>query len=329
MKKIFIITLLVFVSNFVFSQGFGNKLKEKVLNTLENKTEQKVEEKTSKTYDKADQKVEDAVKGGDDKSSTKSTEPKGNSNNNSQEPKSEEDVYNMLNQMLGGSSISFEEQDLSDVQPSKFIGSFKMNFETSKGGKPVKDESGEMEFFVDKFQVAIITTVTDEGETRMILDRKTAQMTMLTTDKKGKKTGIKMKMLKVVLQDDGLGNDDSDAKITITNEKKTIEGLSCTKVIVEDDEHYTVAWVTDEKNISLYEIFNYLSISSRENKSSKQDKYSNINGLALEAATQNKNSGETTLVKVTNLKKGSVDSKAFETSGYELMDMSQMMNFGK
>lgn len=322
MKNLFGIILLVFLSSHISAQGFGSKLKDKVLNTLENKTEQKVEEKINSTYDKTDQSVEDAVKGSGNKNSNKSQ------NSNYQEPQSEEDIYNMLNEMMGGSSVSFEEEDLSNVQPSKFIGSIKMNFETTQNGKVLKDESGDIHFFIDKFKVAFIPQFQETEESKIILDRQTAKMTILTTDKKGKKTGIAMKMPKINISD--VEDFEDNSKVTVTNEKKTILGQSCTKIIVDDDDYYTVGWVTDDKDISMVELFNFMNVQTQQGKNnSKNDKYAGVSGITMEAATRDKKSGETTLVKVTEYKKGSVDSKAFSTSGYEVIDMSQMMNFGK
>lgn len=244
-------------------------------------------------------------------------------------PKSEQDVYDMLNQFMGGSSVKIEEQDLGIVEPSKFTGSFTMAFETTKADKPIKDGSVTMEFHIDKFQIALIPEKTLEGESRIIMDRKTGQMTMLTIDKKGKKTGIRMKLPKITIEDDGVSENKNNTKVTITNEKKTIEGLSCTKVIIEDEEYKTEAWVTEEKDISLIDIFNYIDISSQKQKGTRQDAYSELSGLAMEATTHNKKNGETTLVNIKNLKKGVVDSKVFGSDGYQLIDMSQMMNFGK
>lgn len=327
MKNLLVIALILLISENSNAQGFGNKLKEKFINTLENKTEQKVEDKTNRAYDGADKKVEDSFKNENkgENNSSKSSTSKGNSSQ-----QSDEDVQKMLDQMLNGSSgVTFEEQDLSNVQPSKFIGSFTMTFETVKNGAPVKNGAGEMQYFIDAYQLALIPTTTEGETSRIIMDRKTGQMTMLTTDKKGKKSGIKMKMPKIVIGEELQEEiDNQNVKITVTNEKKTIEGFTCTKVLMDGDDYNTVAWVTNEKNISLYDIFNFLSISKKDNNS-KNDQYAGLSGLALEAISRDKKTGEIVTTKVKNLKVGSVSSSAFSTAGFEVMDMSNLMNFSK
>lgn len=248
---------------------------------------------------------------------------------NFQMPKSEQDVMNLMQQFMGSNGIKFEEQDLGVVVPSKFVGSFNMEFTTSSGGKSLKEESGKMRMNIDQFKVAIIPEFTEEGQSRIILDRQTGQMTMLTTDKKGKKTGIRMKMPKIVVESEVVESKSSEPKITITNEKKMIEGYSCTKVIIEDTDYRTEAWVSEDKNLSLFEIFSFIDISNQQKSGSKQDIYAGLTGLAMESTTVSKKRDETTVVKITNLNKGNLDSGVFSTDGYQVVDMANMMDFGR
>ncbi|MCP9234777.1 DUF4412 domain-containing protein [Lewinella sp. JB7] len=177
----------------------------------------------------------------------------------------------------------------------------------------------------DRF--ALIST--DDGEgvvSQMIYNTEDRKTTMVTTDKKGRKQGFRMRMPK-------LGNviaattDEMAEYITIsrTGERKTIDGYDCEKIIVTDNKHNTTteSWVTQDVDLTYADVFGGLSNLSGVGK--QQFKTPGgapavLEGMPIRSTTTD---GKTTTeMYITDIRLGDdLDRSLFDTGGVEIQEM--------
>lgn len=145
---------------------------------------------------------------------------------------------------------------------------------------------------------------------KMYMDGAKKEMYMLT--EKDKKIAMRIKT------DDATKNDSkSKPKITVTKETKDILGYQCTKVIIENDNKNTIAWMSKDLNLD----FSKLGIGSKKGGDSEVlSKY----GFPLEL--ESKDEKGTVIMKTTKIQKTTIDSNVFpDLSQYEVQDMPLMM----
>lgn len=203
------------------------------------------------------------------------------------------------------------------------VATFTMEFQEFKKGKPSKNGFMKVTYYLNGDQIAFKPDLEGQQNTIMIFDSKTKTMTTLI-DQDGEKSGVKMKMPKVKIDDDG--DDDLDFKVTPTNETKTILGYDCKKYLIESKDFSGHAWITDEVDLELEKAFTFMD--TQKKSKNNVPKFGDIEGFPLETSTTNKKKDESYEMKVTDLKLGSVDEAVFNTSGYNITDMSNFMNMG-
>lgn len=234
-------------------------------------------------------------------------------------------------------TVTIQESTSADAVPNTFLGSFKMNIQTTdaKG----KTENTSVQYHFSKWKTAMEPQVEgSEGEQmKMIMDLELRKMIMLTMDKKGEKTGIIMKMPKITFSGDSLeGKTEQIIEGTTykkTGEKRTIEGYLCEKWIITNEEGTSVAWITDEVDFNLSNAFGFLGASANTpgSKGKSQKGYEMMKGFSLET-THTSKKGEVSVITVTNIRIGDVGEVPFSTEGYELQDLSSfgsMFNSGQ
>ncbi len=283
-----------------------DRLKRRTQNNAEHKVNSRVDNKIDRTMDKGFDAVEGIFKKKNKDNAQGGTDANGNP--------------------LENLDFSIEE-DNSAAQPNEFIGSFTMEVTTYKNGQPDKNSPATVSYAFDEWQSAMaINDNKGDGNTRIIFDLREKKQTMLTQDKKGKKTGVKMKMMKMKVRDND--NNIPDPKVTRTNETKQILGHTCRKYLVEDDENNTTAWVAEDIDISFEQMFQNLDFKSGGKGVSEMRKQYNMKGFPLESETVSKKKNEKSVAKFTELKIGTVDKSAFSTAGYEVTEMPDVFGGG-
>lgn len=123
--------------------------------------------------------------------------------------------------------------------------------------------------------------------------------------------------MRLKLDENNKKDDKKQPKITVTKETKDILGYKCTKVIIEDEQKVTNAWVTKELNLD----FSKLAGGGRKgNNNAVLAKY----GFPLELdGTDEK--GSKIVMKATKIEKTTINDSVFpDLSQYQVQDMPSM-----
>jgi hypothetical protein len=118
---------------------------------------------------------------------------------------------------------------------------------TSKG-----DVGIDAEFMLKGDKVK--TTMTQDGkEVVMITDKSTGDMYMLS-EEKGQKTATKMNISDIPAHMISTAKISDDMVVTVTNERKKVNGYDCVKVIGKSSTTESEAWVTEEIKLEFADI---------------------------------------------------------------------------
>lgn len=221
------------------------------------------------------------------------------------------------------------EADDTPFTPNTFIGSFRMVVHTYTKGKEDKDSPMELSFWssADKtLMQASDPQAKSGGDVKMLTDHKGKWTYMLVTDERGSKTGMKMPKQKITVLDDDEDEGDG-AKINVTSETRMIEGHSCTKVIVTDEDGVTTAWVAQDLGVSFADLFG--AQMNQGNMRGKKPTPEGFDGFPLEFETVSHDGKERSKGSIHDLQIGKVDGSVFSTDGYEIMELPIGMPMGE
>mgnify|MGYP000497863344 CR=1 FL=1 len=197
--------------------------------------------------------------------------------------------------------------------------------ETKKNGKVVKN-TVSMAVTEDRFA---IVTKDIEGKgtgSQMIFNTEDGKTTMVTTDKNGVKTGIRMKMPGTGRAIHKTVEDMADRfNFTQTGERKTIDGYNCEKIMVEDTKRGTTteSWITQDLKLSSADIFS--GIRSAFGGKAQMGKGSMMNqpveGFPILSTTVEK--GKTYVTKFRNIRVGTdkYDRSLMDISGVRIQSL--------
>lgn len=308
---------------------WGNKLKNKVLDKLEQKADEKIDKTINsavdKPVDKTEEKVKESVKtSGDDSDASDRQPPSGHEGMS-------EDQMNQMMQMFGGGNVSIEDYpDISEIEPSRFKGSFDMVFETTKNGK--KKEEGQVSWYVRSYDVAMLPDAEANGQKqdmRMIIQRQKGIMIILTGNG-GDKTGMimELKTMSVDLSDTEFEDDIENMTVDVQKSNtRTINGYKCYKVLAENDEFKSEAWVTEQLPLDFQQLLGFMNVQTK-GSNPYEEKFGQIRGMVIESTSTDKKNGEVTFMQMKNIQVGNPPDKFFSIDGYNLMKLPDFGGFG-
>lgn len=224
------------------------------------------------------------------------------------------DVNKMMQQHMGGGAKVGN--DDSPFVPNEFIGSFRMEMHMFDGTTEQKNSPTNMRYWSaeDKTMNKMEMPDSKGKDMRMMTDLKGKWQYTLMTDEKGKKTAMKSKKKKVSLGEEGKAN---DAEITETAETKTIEGHTCTKTIVKNDDGTWTGWVAKDIKAP----FGDMARSVGHRGDDKMMKSYKGMGFPLEFEWVDAKGGNRMVCYVKELSVGPVDAGVFSLDGYEVTEM--------
>ncbi len=161
-------------------------------------------------------------------------------------------------------------------------------------------------------------------EVRMLFDLKNKHTYTLMTDKKGQRSGIKMKSMRVTVQDDAAPATADDTKVERTNETKTIEGHTCRKYTYSSADGHGEAWIAEDVQFNAFEALGRML-------GGKADAWQKApyQGMVMESIWNDKSGKERVEVRTKDLVIGKVDPSLFSTAGYDVQDLSGLPLFGQ
>lgn len=227
-----------------------------------------------------------------------------------------------LMQIAGQQNITIEE-DKTPFKPLGFTGSYRWEIHSYTDGAAQKDSPMHMVMAFDDAHMVMIPQAKGKEETRMVFDLKNKHTYTLMTDSKGKRSGIKMKSMRVNVQDDGPTPAD-DHKVERTNETKTIEGRTCRKYIYRNADGHGEAWIAEDVKFNAFEAMGHM-VGGRTDSWQKAP----YEGMVMESIWHDKNGRDRVEMHTRALVVGKVDATLFSTAGYDVQDMTALPLFGR
>lgn len=222
----------------------------------------------------------------------------------------------------GTISANGASDDDADFDPSEvFIGSVDMSMSSNKEGD--NKELPTMTYYSNGEKLAIKMQMGAEvgKQMNMIFDPKAKTITMLEANSKQAMVTKIPDMTDFMDKDSAI---DEDVKIDKTGETKEIEGFKCRKYVVTSKDGVYEFWITKDIKGSLAGLM--ADMSGGDKKSNPFGvQMKKMKGFILEGKLKITGEPEEITMKFSNIKQGQPDAKLFSTEGYQIQDMSQMM----
>jgi hypothetical protein len=148
---------------------------------------------------------------------------------------------------------------------------------------------------------------------RMMTDLKNKWQYMLMTDKEGKKTAMKTRKQKISMDE----KKTADPNVMKTSETKTIEGHTCTKVIVKSQDGVWTGWVAEDVKAP----FEDMARNLKQGNERLAERMGKMTGFPLEFEWVSADGKDKTVTYIRDLQYGKVDASVFSLDGYEVTEM--------
>ncbi len=294
---------------------------ERATNRAKNRAE-------NRANSRVDQKIDQAVDDAFNSIFKKKAKPAAETNNGAQastdstQASADQATANVLGSIMGGNSGPWEPY----TNPYTFSLTMSMK-EVKKNGK---EENTTMDMAVTTNRFGIRAKDSESKEvSRMILNTEDGKTTMVTIDKDGKKSGIRMQMpgMRAAFEDAAEDIDSDRFTFSKTGERKVIDGYNCEKYIVKDTKEGTTTetWVTQDLGMNAQDLFGSMMGMFG---ASKQRQTGPANALAggftgfpiLSTSDDGKSTYET---RFTNIKFGEAkaDRSILDTTGVTIQDL--------
>lgn len=233
-------------------------------------------------------------------------------------------LHDLLN-AAGAKGKAPVQEDNTPFKPLGFTGSYRWEIHTYKNGTEEKDSPGSISMAFDDAHMALLPhTDKKEGEMRMVFDLKDKYTYTLVTDKKGERTGIKMKARPVHAEDDSTSMAGRDTKVARTEETKLVEGHNCRKYTYSNEDGTGEAWIAEDIPFNAFE-----ALANMMGSRSSKWQQAPYHGMVMENTWNAKNGKEQVKMYTRDLVLGKVDPALFSTDGYAIQDMTSMPVFGQ
>lgn len=193
----------------------------------------------------------------------------------------------------------------------------------------------EMHYYFKQFDCVMLMPQKEgkSEEMRVITNFKSGKATTLTTDKKGRKTGMVMDLKMMTSMDRGVANkenqmlEDGRSEIRMTDEYKTINGYKCRKYIYDHPKYTAEMWVTQDKlpvNASDF-TFGMANAMSGSQQSINTSYYSKIKGgVCIQTHLIPKDRHMQESIMTYSEFSAQAPDQMFSTAGYELQEMPSL-----
>lgn len=221
------------------------------------------------------------------------------------------------------SGISVQE-DTDPFVANDFVGSFRMELHHFKDG--VEEKGSPMNLYYwsspDKTLIRTESERMEGQDMRVMTDLKGKFQYMMMTDKKGKKTAIKQRKMKVTMDKERA---EKEPKVTRTDETRTIDGHLCRKYTGVDEDGTWTGWIAEDMKGAYTDMArNAAKGSERFSKDMRE-----MPGMAMEWEWVSAKGKEKSVGYTRDLTYGEVDESTFSLEGYEVQDMTAFPTMGR
>jgi len=202
-----------------------------------------------------------------------------------------------------------------------------MDMETTYTKKNGKTEANSVSMAITTDQYAIV--IRDENNnqvSKMIFNTQDGKTTMITTDKKGVKTGFRMKLPGIGQTVASSVEDMADRfEFNRTGQRKTIDGYDCEEVIVKDLKTGAVtdSWITKDLGVNSQDVFSgFVAALGKKVKTGPNSVMgSDFSGFPIMSTT--KDNGKTYTTHFRNIKVGeaNIDRSLLSTEGVQIQSL--------
>ncbi|WP_273447621.1 DUF4412 domain-containing protein [Neolewinella agarilytica] len=320
--------LILFFCASMMAQTTAERAGERAKNRAENRANQRVDQKVDRAVDDAFNAVGNLFKKKKKKTGAgaESAEPTPTSNrtegstNSSSRRNEDGGGAEALGGLFGGGEA---------WEPYTNPVSFSMRMEILETRKNGKEQKHSIDMAITSNRLGMrMEDDSNREANRMILNTEDGKTTIITTDKNGEMSGMRMRVpgIRKAVAD---AAEDIHERFTFeqTGERMTIDGYNCEKVITTDTKDGTIteAWVTQDLNVDSQELFSSmmgLFGSSRQRNNGAANSFSGAYpGFPIKASTTKGNTTYETHYKNIRVGDSQVDRTILSTEGIPIQEI--------
>ncbi len=210
--------------------------------------------------------------------------------------------------------------DTDPFTPNAFVGSFRMVMTVQEGAEA--PASHDLHYYSSAEKTLVrMPGGKGPGGGSMLTDQK-GKWTYMLVDDGRQKMAMRTKKMKFV---DARADAPSDPpEVTVTNETKVIDGRTCTKVIVKNEDGTWTGWVAKDIKAPFADIARSMGAGQGHDRNGLEQ----VQGFPLEYEWVDANGSDRMHCLVKDLKMGAVDASVFSLDGYQVMDIPMMPGAG-
>jgi len=294
MKTIIVVLLSVWCSYSLSAQIFDP---ERTAKRTESKVKSKVNQSIDRTIDKGLNEVFKKPKSSSSSSSKKPTASKSKSSN------------------------EVSTADANELESNEFIGSFRLEVETSEQGKVIEEESGEATYYFDKTKSACMPNRTSKNGEKYtyLFDLEQKTMTVIK-ESSSKKIAVIQNRPAIRITQKAANN--KKMEVTKMASTQTFEGHKCTKTLIEDGEQVYTLWVAEDLPYNFRTTL--LSATSESDELGLLSPvFNKVEGFPLRITVESKQEDKTIKINMRGIKTTVPEAKVFSTVGCEVTDLTK------
>lgn len=228
------------------------------------------------------------------------------------------DINSILQQQGAGMRM---EDDNDPFVPNTFTGSFNMEMHMFEGATEKKESPMNLRYWSNA-DMTLVQMAMPGGagrDMKVMTDLKGKWQYMLMADAEGKRMAMKSRKKKIVVADSAAQKQNAmeEMDITVTSEKKTIEGRVCTKVIGKCAEGLWTGWVAKDLEGPYADMARHV----RAGDANMNKRMSEVQGFALEFEWIPADGKDRIVCYIKDLLPGTVDGDVFSLDGYEMIQI--------
>ncbi|MGB3801034.1 MAG: DUF4412 domain-containing protein [Lewinella sp.] len=312
-----IILLSLFLACFSFSSAAQGTV-ERAKKRTEGKANNRVDQKIDNEVDKAFNAIEGLFK---KKKKKQDTDPDAPAQEVDEEVTEEE-------ARAAGAFMSILTGGNEEFEPYQNEHQFSLLMTVTEEKRNKSDETRiRLGASIDK--IAMVTEGEGTHTSQMIFDTQDGKTTMITTDKRGDKSGYRLRMPNIGRLIDHTPEDMTQRlSIERTGEGRTIDGYDCELIIVEDTKENTTtrSWITKDVDLSSQEVFGTIGRMMGGQGASGQGSMpipsgmgDLVDGFPIESTTLDGN--KTYTMHISEIRTGTgIDHSLFEPGDVEILD---------
>ena len=320
--RTFTTTLALLLCCSLTAQTVPDRAAKRAKQRAEYKTQNKIDRSVDKAVDDAFNSIGNLFKKKNKNKKAKDapngTSPTGKQPENSGNEAEKTDSENPLGGLFGGGK---------KWEPYTNPLSFSITMEITETKRNGKSDENHVNLGVTSDRFALkVTDAAGKEASHMILNTQDGMTTMITTDKKGEKSGVRLRVPFMGADVTETGEDMMD-RFTFekTGERKTIDGYDCEKVIVTDTKRGTVteSWITQDLDITSMDIFGGMAraFGGKAPQARGAASEAPFEGFPIMSTTVE--NGKTSVTRFRNIRIGAdnMDRSLLDTSGVEIQSV--------